>query len=166
MVWMKPRVPAGRAGGGGRLRSQHGAAQGPGSQRHHERPSPSSPLCPGHCLWRQRCLGAVRPSHEHPGPCQLWCPWQNRHQHPSQPNPACTTGTPKLPPLPGEGCGSSGRSDHGAVLQAARCRSVTAPTPQREPRRAVAIPAALRGAVCAQHTLTSLRVSAAPIPHG
>lgn len=69
MVWMKPRVPAGRAGGGGRLCSQHGAAQGPGSQRHHERPSPSSPLCPGHCLWRQHCLGAVRPSHEHPGPC-------------------------------------------------------------------------------------------------
>lgn len=155
MVWMKPRVPAGRAGGGGRLRSQHGAAQGPGSQRHHERPSPSSPLCPWTLPVEAALLGRSQTLTRAPWPLPAVVP-----------NPACTTGTPKLPPLPGEGCGSSGRSDHGAVLQAARCRSVTAPTPQREPRRAMAIPAALRGAVCAQHTLTSLRVSAAPIPHG
>lgn len=42
---MKPRVPAGRAGGGGRLRSQRGAGQGPGSPRHSECPSLSSPFC-------------------------------------------------------------------------------------------------------------------------
>lgn len=136
MVWMKPRVPAGRAGGGGRLRSQHGAGQGPGSQRHRERPSPSSPLCPRTLPVEAALLGHSQTLTRAPWPLPAAVPVA---EPAPAPVPGQTLHAPRVPqncPL----CPARAAGAAGGLTTVLHCRSVTAPTPQCEPHRSMAIP--------------------------